>query len=279
MKNLVHRSIFAVVLSLLTPAVMPAQEDLAGSKDYPLFTRWPGYYIMHYDHKKFDSYAYQLKDRKETVEGEKYYIDYSVKDGAEIAGNLEIIRNYENAIRKAGGTVLYTPEDKDYTVGKIVKEGKEIWVCVDAYQSGRYIKLDIVERQAMDQTIQANAVSWFSDISTTGHAAVYGIYFDTDKTDLKPESEPALEEMAKLLKNNAALSVFIVGHTDNTGTFEHNMKLSQDRAAAVVSALVGKHGIAAVRLKAIGAASYAPVASNKTAEGKAKNRRVELVER
>jgi outer membrane protein OmpA-like peptidoglycan-associated protein len=265
--------------ALLFGAAALAQEDTEGGKDYPLFSRWPGYYILHYDHKKFDTYTYQLKDRKETVEGEKYYIDYRIKDGAEIAGNLEIIRNYENAIRKAGGTVLYTPEDKDYTVGKIVKEGKEIWVCVDPYQGGRYISLYIVERQSMEQTIQANAASWFSDISTTGHAAVYGIYFDTDKAEVKPESEPALAEMAKLLKGNPSLNVFIVGHTDNTGTFEHNMKLSQDRAASVVNTLAGKYGIAEARLKAVGAGPIAPTASNETEEGRAKNRRVELVKR
>jgi OmpA-OmpF porin, OOP family len=131
----------------------------------------------------------------------------------------------------------------------------------------------------MEQTIQANAASWFSDISTTGHAAVYGVYFDTDKAEIKPESGPALVEMAKLLKNNAALNVFIVGHTDNTGTFEHNMKLSLDRAAAVVNALVSKHGIATARLRPMGVASLAPVMSNLTEEGRAKNRRVELVER
>jgi outer membrane protein OmpA-like peptidoglycan-associated protein len=265
--------------ALLFGGATLAQEDTEGGKDYPLFSRWPGYYILHYDHKKFDTYTYQLKDRKETVEGDKYYIDYRIKDGAEVAGNLEIIRNYENAIRKAGGTVLYTPEDKDYTVGKIVKEGKEIWVCVDPYQGGRYISLYIVERQSMEQTIQANAASWFSDISTTGHAAVYGIYFDTDRAEIKPESEPALAEMAKLLKNNSSLNVFIVGHTDNTGTFEHNMKLSQDRAASVVNALVSRHGMAAPRLKAVGDGPTAPVASNDSEDGRAKNRRVELVKR
>ena len=125
----------------------------------------------------------------------------------------------------------------------------------------------------------ANATSWLSDITTTGHAAVYGIYFDTDRAEIKPESEPALAEMAKLLKGNAALNVFIVGHTDNTGTLEHNMKLSQDRATSVVNALVSKQGIAAARLKAMGVASLAPVASNDTEDGKAKNRRVELVKR
>ena len=268
-----------VIGALLFGGAALAQEDTKGGKDHPLFSRWPGYYIMHYDHKKFDTYTYQLKDRKETVEGDKYYIDYSIKDGAEIAGNLEIIRNYENAIRKAGGTVLYTPEDKDYTVGKIVKEGKEIWVCVDPYQGGRYISLYIVERQSMEQTIQANAASWFSDISTTGHAAVYGIYFDTDKAEIKPESEPALAEMAKLLKANPALNLFVVGHTDATGEIGHNMKLSEARAASVTNALAAKYGIAASRLAPHGVGPLAPVASNDSDEGRAKNRRVELVKR
>ena len=268
-----------VIGALLFGGAALAQEDTKGGKDHPLFSRWPGYYIMHYDHKKFDTYTYQLKDRKETVEGDKYYIDYRIKDGAEIAGNLEIIRNYENAIRKAGGTVLYTPEDKDYTVGKIVKEGKEIWVCVDPYQGGRYISLYIVERQSMEQTIQANAASWFSDISTTGHAAVYGIYFDTDKAEIKPESEPAFAEMAKLLKANPALNLFVVGHTDATGEIGHNMKLSEARAASVTNALAAKYGIAASRLAPHGVGPLAPVASNDSDEGRAKNRRVELVKR
>jgi len=85
--------------------------------------------------------------------------------------------------------------------------------------------------------------------------------------------------MAKLLKSRPALNFFIVGHTDNTGTFEHNLRLSMDRATSVVDALAGKHGIAAARLKPYGMASLAPVASNNTEDGKAKNRRVELVEK
>jgi len=127
--------------------------------------------------------------------------------------------------------------------------------------------------------MRATAEMMANDISATGHFAVYGIYFDTDKAEIKPESEPALAEMAKLLKSKPALNVFIVGHTDNTGTFEHNLKLSLDRATAVVNALAGQHGIAAVRLKPWGVASLAPIASNSTEDGRAKNRRVELVEK
>jgi len=118
-----------------------------------------------------------------------------------------------------------------------------------------------------------------SDITAAGHVAVYGIYFDTDKAEIKPESAAALTEIAKLLNANAALTVLIVGHTDSAGTLEHNMQLSQARAASVVTALVAKHGIAASRLKAMGVGPAAPLASNRTEEGRAKNRRVDLVER
>jgi OmpA-OmpF porin, OOP family len=277
MKYTIRWLILAAVSSFLMPALLNAQEDKPGSKDYPLFSRWPGYHIDSYAHKKFDAFTYELKNSKEAIEGEYYYLSYYVKKDVEAASELEIIRNYENAIRKAGGTVLYT-YGKSYTIGKIIKDGKEIWVRARPWNDGRGIELNIIERQPMEQTVQANAASWFSDISSTGHAAVYGVYFDTDKADIKPESEPALGEMAKLLKNNPTLKVLIVGHTDNTGTFEHNMKLSQDRAASVVNALVSKHGIVTTRMKGVGAGSIAPVASNKTEEGRAKNRRVELVE-
>jgi OmpA-OmpF porin, OOP family len=268
----------AIVSLLLLSTAAFGQEDVAGSKDYPLFSRWPGYSLDNYEHSRFDAVDFELEDGEETVEGEYYFIDYYRMEGVEAATALEIIRNYENAIRKAGGTVLYT-SGTSYTIGKIVKEGKEIWVRVHPWNDGRGIELKIIERQAMEQTIQANAATWRSDITATGHAAVYGIYFDTDKAVIKPESEPALTEMAKLLKDNPSLNVFIVGHTDSTGTFEHNLTLSMDRASAVVNALVSGHGIAAARLKPYGVASLAPVASNATEDGKAKNRRVELVER
>jgi len=120
---------------------------------------------------------------------------------------------------------------------------------------------------------------WLSDINTTGHAAVYGIYFDTDKAHIKPESEPTLEEITKLLRKDERLKLYLVGHTDSTGEFAHNIKLSEARANAVMNALVSKQGIPAARLKAYGVGPLAPVASNRSEDGRAQNRRVELVER
>ena len=104
-----------------------------------------------------------------------------------------------------------------------------------------------------------------------------GIYFETGKSELKPESAQAIAEVAKLLKEDAGLKLYVVGHTDNAGALEGNMKLSQDRAQSVVQALVRTHGLEAARLKAYGDGPYAPVASNDSEDGRAKNRRVELV--
>ena len=114
-------------------------------------------------------------------------------------------------------------------------------------------------------------------IADTGKVVFYGIYFDTDKATLKKESDPTLAEMARFLKASAATRVFIVGHTDIQGGLEHNQKLSRDRAAAVVAALAGAHGIARERMTADGVGPLAPVAANDAEAGRAKNRRVEMV--
>jgi len=111
-----------------------------------------------------------------------------------------------------------------------------------------------------------------------GHVEVPGIFFDFSKSDVKPESKPALEQIAKLLLANPALRVWVVGHTDNVGSAESNLTLSNARAAAVIRVLTQQMGIAPKRLAPYGAGPYAPVATNKTDEGRARNRRVELVE-
>ncbi len=110
-----------------------------------------------------------------------------------------------------------------------------------------------------------------------GHIALYGIHFDVDSAVLKSESKSTLAAIATVLSNDPALSMYVVGHPDNQGTYDHNLDLSQQRAASVVEALTGEHGIAAKRLKALGVGPAAPVASHASEEGQAMNRRVELV--
>jgi outer membrane protein OmpA-like peptidoglycan-associated protein len=121
----------------------------------------------------------------------------------------------------------------------------------------------------------ADALS--SGLAATGHSVVNGILFDTGKAEVKPESAAALQEVVKLLKQNAKLKVYVVGHTDNVGALAANMDLSRRRAAAVVQTLTAQYGVAADRLQAYGDGPYAPLASNDSDDGRALNRRVELV--
>jgi OOP family OmpA-OmpF porin len=139
--------------------------------------------------------------------------------------------------------------------------------------------VDLLEAKAREQKmVTVSSGEMAQAISTGGRVALYGIYFDFNKADVKPESDPTIEQIAKLLKDTPSLKVLIVGHTDNVGTFPFNTDLSQRRAAAVVAVLTSRHGVAKERLSAVGVSYASPVASNKTEEGRAKNRRVELVE-
>jgi OmpA-OmpF porin, OOP family len=125
--------------------------------------------------------------------------------------------------------------------------------------------------------VTVDSKSLLSGLEAEGKVAIYGIYFDTGKAEIKPESQAQLEEMGKLMKSQPGLKVFIVGHTDNQGQFDFNVTLSRQRAQAVVDALTKNFGIAVARMIPYGVASVAPVASNAEEAGRAKNRRVELV--
>ena len=138
--------------------------------------------------------------------------------------------------------------------------------------------LEVVETVPMEnKMVTVDAGTMAKEVAATGHVALYGIYFDTNKADIKSESATAIGEIAKFLKTDPRLVVYIVGHTDNVGGYEHNMGLSQRRAEAVVKELTTRHGIPATRLKPAGTGPLAPVAPNDTEDGRAKNRRVEVV--
>ncbi len=274
--------IFSLVLGfLLMTSIALAQEDRKGCKDYPLFSRMEGFYIARCEEKAFDAEEFIDPETKKkvTIEGRKYSIDYDFKKGYEKKySRLQISRNYINAITRIGGMGYENhPQWPDSTYMKIVKDGKEIWSAFWQGYAGLAGKLCIIEKQAMTQEIVADAKFMAEGINTTGHVAIYGIYFDFNKTDVKPESDPALKEITKLLQQDPKLKIYVVGHTDNVGGLDYNMKLSQQRADAVVKELVSKYKIAPERLKAGGVGPLAPVTSNDTEEGKAKNRRVELV--
>ncbi len=258
------------------PAAAQDTADKAGCHDHPLFTRMKNMKIIHCPTSDFDSFAFPTgKGNKKTpVEGKRFEIRYFEFPGTTAPSRLATIRNYQQAIKGIGGTVLY--EDERYTTLKVSKDGKEIWTQVDTAWGGGFV-LTIVEKEAMVQEVAANAEMFRSGLQATGHVEVPGIFFDTGKSELKPESDPAVAEVAKLLKADPALKVYVVGHTDNVASLDLNLKLSQARADSVVQALASKHGIAAARLIGRGVGPLTPVASNDGEDGRARNRRVELV--
>jgi len=269
-----------VLLGVLSVSIAAAtgaaqQKDAANCKDHPLLTRIPDYWIQACTLKQFDGFAFSIGQGKTArVEGQFTNIRYQPPASLTTKpSTLQLLRNVENAVKQIGGTVVATEESKETL--KLTKDGRELWIEVWADFTGQYI-LTIVEKAGMAQDIAANADAFANGIKTTGHIAVDGVYFDTGKAELKTESQQAIGEVARLLKADAGLKVFVVGHTDNAGALEGNMKLSQDRAQAVVQALV-RSGIDAARLRAYGDGPYAPVTSNDTEAGRAKNRRVELV--
>jgi outer membrane protein OmpA-like peptidoglycan-associated protein len=260
-------------------APLSAQEDAEGCKDPALFTRMPNFHIYRCEDLQFDKYEFWTSDgNKQAVEGHYTYVTYYLNENEQAPSGLQIARNYTNAIKKIGGKMVYEFVDGGIlnTTVNLVKDGKEVWAHIQGGGNGMY-SIYVIEKEAMEQDVVADASSMASSIKETGKVALYGIYFDTGKSVLKPESLTALQEIAKLLKADPALKLYVVGHTDNVGVFDANIKLSMERAAAVVNALVTQHSVSAASLKAYGDGPTSPVASNEKEEGRALNRRVELV--
>ena len=267
--------IFISSFFLITGFVFAQQKDVEGSKDHPLVSRMENYYISGYEEFEYESHDfYDAEDNEYVIEGHKWVIEYTLKGGFTAPGQLKVRRNYINAIKEIGGTILF---DQGLYM-KVAKENKETWIEVWVSSDSRDYTLTIVERTIMEQEVAADPDALAGDIKASGRAKVYGIYFDLDSHNIKPESEPTLQAITDMLNANSSLKIYVVGHTDMTGQLDYNMELSLRRAESVVDALVNTHGIAADRLKAQGAGPLSPVSTNNTEEGRKLNRRVELVE-
>ena len=249
--------------------------DAKGCKDHTLFTRMQNMHIVSCKVVAFDQFLFKTgKGTEVPVEGRRVEIRYGINTGGVAPSPLAAIRNHQQAIARIGGTSVF--ETPRYATLKVTNDGHEVWAQVDTAWGGGYV-LTIVDKQAMVQEVVASAALFQTGLKTTGHVEVPGIFFDTGKSALKPESDAALAEIAKLLKADPTLKVYVVGHTDNVASLDLNSKLSQARADAVVQALVATHGIAAAHVIGRGVGPLAPVASNDAEDGRARNRRVELV--
>jgi outer membrane protein OmpA-like peptidoglycan-associated protein len=247
-----------------------------------------------------------------TVEGKITRIGYSIGGDK---STLEVERNYVEALQKGGFQTLFRcakeqcgSDFQSFVInsGKVAPSGtvaasfggshRSILAKLARPTGDAYVFLHIMDDSASNhrtlvyeemvemvpmqsgqvQVLDASALQ--KGLTSNGKVALYGIYFDTDQAQIKPESKAQLDAMAKLLNTNPSLKVFIVGHTDSQGQFAHNLELSQKRAEAVVQVLIGTYHVAPARVTAKGIASLSPLASNSEDAGRAQNRRVEIVQ-
>jgi len=301
---------FALLLapSFITGNLNAQTRDVAGSRDYPGIGRFKGSIITGYRVKDFDAARFQaapFKDGKPVdgrkLEGRITRIAYRTNPGPSI---LEVSRNFETQLEKAGFEKLIACDADEcggipfaeaidvlpipmmwldgfkfhYYAAKKADGGRETWASIAVSENNGHIHAQLVVAVVgAIENKMVDAAQMKKGLGEKGHIALYGIYFDTDKAVIKPESKPTLDEMAKLLRGEPNLKVFIVGHTDSQGGYEHNMTLSRQRAEAVAAALMRSYKIARNRLFTAGVGWLAPVGTNATEDGRALNRRVELV--
>lgn len=289
---------FPLVLCLL--ALSPS--SAAQNPDERLLTPYPGTAVNMNEVTDFDEFAIPLSPKTggkiaswQKVEGRWTRLEYSFPEGRSA---LEVYRNYEGALAKGGFETVfacrkeqcgadgepvkglgYWPYDTShYLVARRERGGQRVWVVLDV-RTDSAIYVNVLREKAMETgLVTVNAAALKKSIADEGHVAVYGIEFDTNKADLKPASAPIIKEIAKLLAADPKLKIYVVGHTDNVGGLAPNLDLSVRRAASVTRELVERHKVAAQRLSAQGVGPLVSLATNGTAEGRARNRRVDLVE-
>jgi outer membrane protein OmpA-like peptidoglycan-associated protein len=254
-------------------------------KDTPYFTGMPSYKIVDASDQEFSDYRFYNSKNCTTIEGKKFFRAYTLKEDAKQSSDLQISRNYSNSVKSMGGTIVFEgqcsgsdcAENCGYRmmVGKVIKEGNELWIEVVPFNDGNDYYLTLVLKEAMKQDVTASDM--FDALNREGHIALY-INFDTGKSTIKPESKQIINQIVEMMKANPGLKIGVEGHTDNVGNPKSNKTLSDERAKAVVTAIVAQ-GIDTKRLSAAGYGQDKPIADNKTEEGRAKNRRVELVKK
>lgn len=292
----------------LPPLLALLVATAAGAQDHPLVSAYPGSTQSKREVLEYAEYQRIVgmsedASQTETLAGKVTRLAYRNPAGR---STLEIAANYKQALERAGMRVDYecvgrnacassgvgwrkipswnaingmnvgAVADVRYFTGKFEHQGHQAYVALAINPSVHH--LHVVEVQAMQQgMVVADAAALASALDRDGRVVVDGIYFDSDSARLQAASDPALEQVAKLLAERPELKLYVVGHTDSQGGFAHNQTLSAERAASVLAALVQRFGVTAARLSAHGVGPLAPAAGNAGEDGRARNRRVEIV--
>jgi OOP family OmpA-OmpF porin len=259
-----------------------SQNNADGCKDHELLTRLENFNISDCSENYNELQLRTSASKTETKEGNLfyYYYRFNFDAGVKMKSPLQIVKNYENAVVKNGGQLVYkntngSDGDIEATLYLSTK-GKEYWIQLTRF-AGNGIEveafgLNILEIESMKQEVVASEM--FEKINKEGFIALY-INFETGKSAIKPESQPIVDQLSAMLKQNPTLKINIEGHTDNVGGDIANQQLSESRAQSVMNALISK-SIEVSRLKSKGWGQSKPITDNNTEEGRAKNRRVEI---
>lgn len=259
-----------------------AQQDNADcvNKVFSFFTTFDGFYISECKESEFGSYTFEFDGAARVVERKGKYREvwFRKKAGSirKISGQ-QIIQNHVNAVKAVKGEVMKGSNDGIY---KTIYQGNEVWIHLTVYAGKEDVDnfaIKSIESVAMKQEVTAVGIK--GSIDSQGKVALYGILFDTGKSEIKPESEKELSEVAAYLKSNPNLSFYIIGHTDNVGDLTANINLSKARGESVKKYLISNHKIDASRLASDGVGPLCPVSSNDAESGRKLNRRVEIVKK
>jgi OOP family OmpA-OmpF porin len=267
---------FLSLLLLACPFLAISQEDAPGCKDNPMFSRMPNMVIAECSSNFDEMEIYMALDKKETLEGTRTAIQYNYAlEEATAPSFFQIVKNFENVITKSGGKRIYYSKEQGVATFKTRSADKDVWVVLNDFSGAKKGNFELItlEMEGMKQDISASEM--LEAINKNGSISLQ-INFETGKATIKPESQTIVDQIAEMLKSDATLKVSIEGHTDNVGTPAANKALSENRAKAVMNAIIAK-GIDKSRLSAKGWGQEKPVADNASEEGKAKNRRVEIV--
>ncbi len=241
--------------------------------------------------------------KKIKAEGKSALLFYKLNQQV---SDLALIRNVQNSLKKSGFElkalldeeeiapvkdelqsvtigiqnilVLLTPSYL-YMTRQTPMGIQHVSVLISSINNDHYIYYSILEEgQQKFVPLKVSDADMKAGLDANGKMEIYGVYFDVAQVVVKPESKEALDNIAALLQNNKSLKLYIVGHTDSTGDLAANMALSQRRAQAVLSKLVDDYAIDKSRLSAYGVGPLSPLSTNLSEFGRAKNRRVELVQ-
>ncbi|MBN2565888.1 MAG: OmpA family protein [Candidatus Eisenbacteria bacterium] len=274
---------FWLIVAVTVIAVsIPAAAD---PQEHPLIRPFPGSTLNpNTKYEDFSEYTFRVtepetgKELKETVQGKFWALTYGLRDETGRSADkthsvLEYRENYKRAALEKGGEILY--ENQGYLTFRLPGDGVRTWCEVHIWNYSQQ-DLRIIEEAGFEQSLTFGPAEMKAALDADGRVALHGILFDTDRATLKPESDEQLQHVLTLLRDYPDLKLEVQGHTDDQGADDYNLTLSQRRAETVVS-YIGLFGVDTERLTPNGHGEANPVAPNTTEEGRAQNRRVELV--